>query len=700
MRKSRSTIVICTIILLVGFSYYLSYYKYYHLSADEGHLVNSVMRVLDGQLPLKDFYQAYAPGRYWLLALLFRLFDPSLALERFVWVIVHALANVLMYLAAKRNMPPLFAAIPVLTMMILPGTWNKSLTGFLLLLNILMIYRYVGRFDRASLALCGLVVGLTVWFRQDIAGYVALTVLTCVFMHSILYLRSKRGRALARIRTKMQGVFGDLVVFSLVVALCLLPLVLLYWLRSGLYDLVRGITIGRFRSVLAVSKPFPSPLLILSAVPTTPPRTRILFLYVVTLMFAVLAFRVLFQAMRMIRKGETTYNWILFSTLLLAILYFMGHTFPWPGLFRLAQDGSLIYILGGYITYRLYSDVGDFIAYRTKRRRIGSMVGIMLTLILLVFPGYYVRYSLFELPSMGGGIPLASLSYLPIDSPRARIYGPKEQAMNLNDTINYIVAHTRPQDTIFAFNTPQLYFLADRKNATRQDKLTPSLAESWAAEQLIDDFRKNNPSLIIVSPREAKRYLTRLPTLRDVIAQNYEFDRMIGTYYIFRTGTTLSSPYSSMGLIYHILGKEQEAVAEYQKAVAIDAQDQVACRHLAEYRLGLGDGYLADGKGQEAVEEYQRALALKPELDEVAQFHRALGDAYLASDKPQEAAQEYERALALKPEFAEMAWFHLQLGKAYRQTGRREEAIAEYERVLELKPENAAARRALDALGE
>jgi hypothetical protein len=162
--KNWPAVVACAIIFLAGFVYYLSYYKYLPLTGDEGHLVNGALRVLDGQLPLKDFYQTYAPGRYWVLAFLFRIFGPSLSLERLLWVIVHALANVLMYLAARRSMPARFAAIPLIVMMMIPGIWNKTLCNFLLLANVLAVYRYVERFDRRSLALCGAAAGFTVWF--------------------------------------------------------------------------------------------------------------------------------------------------------------------------------------------------------------------------------------------------------------------------------------------------------------------------------------------------------------------------------------------------------------------------------------------------------------------------------------------------------------------------------------------------------
>src|SRR5438552_13841495 len=54
--------------------------------------IPGALRVLDGQFPYRDFWTIYAPGQFWLLAGLFRLFGREL--------IVAALANVVLVGAA------------------------------------------------------------------------------------------------------------------------------------------------------------------------------------------------------------------------------------------------------------------------------------------------------------------------------------------------------------------------------------------------------------------------------------------------------------------------------------------------------------------------------------------------------------------------------------------------------------------------
>jgi tetratricopeptide (TPR) repeat protein len=692
MTGNRRAVVASAGIFLVGLVYYLSYYKYLPLTGDEGHLVNGALRVLDGQLPLKDFYQAYTPGRYWLLAFLFRIFGPSLSLERLLWVIVHAVANVLMYLAAKRSMPPRFAAIPLLTMMIIPGIWHKTLCNFLLLANVLVIYRYVERFDRRSLAMCAVAAGFTVWFRQDIGGYAALTIVACLLLRSVLCLSSGEGDLTARVRGVVPRAIEDLLVFSAALALTFVPLALIYWWRSGLYELLRGMTIGRIRSVFALSTPFPSPLLIFSAQPTVPTRSEVFFLYGVLPMLAAFTLLVLAQAARCFRKTNSRYNYILLATLVPGILLVRSHVFPFAHFYRLPQDGALTYILGGYVLYSTYTHVSSFLSGRTKSRRIGSAVGIACTLALLSLPVYYVGYTLVVQSTAGGGMALASGPYVSIDSARAGTSLPQEQATVLNETINYIATHTDTDDTIFAFNTPQLYFLAYRRNASRQDKIIPSLAESWAEEQLVEDLRENKPPLVLVSVMEVRRYLAALHLLREEIAENYRLASTIGTTYVLERGRTLSSPHSTLGLVYEIAGEEEQAGSEYRLALDADPNDELAREHLAQVYLRQCRTYLAGGQMAAALGACQEGISLDPRN---AEIHEVLGGLYRRQNLIPEAVAAYERAVELDPSRARA---FLGLGVTYERWGRLQsavvayqEAVALYQRAVELDPSDADA---------
>ena len=87
-RRRYLPLIISLLIVLVSLIYYLSYYKSFKIDVDEGLLINGAMRVLSGQLPLKDFHQ-YMPGRFYLLGLWFLIFGKSVMVERLLFVLIH-----------------------------------------------------------------------------------------------------------------------------------------------------------------------------------------------------------------------------------------------------------------------------------------------------------------------------------------------------------------------------------------------------------------------------------------------------------------------------------------------------------------------------------------------------------------------------------------------------------------------------------
>jgi len=131
-----------------------------------------------------------------------------------------------------------------------------------------------------------------------------------------------------------------------------------------------------------------------------------------------------------------------------------------------------------------------------------------------------------------------------------------------------------------------------------------------------------------------------------------------------------------LGAIYTGLGREDEAVASYHRALTLKP-DYVE----AHYNLGVAlDKF---GRHAEAVTSYGRALALKPDY---AEAHYNLGVALDNHGKHEEAVASYHRALELKPGYVQA---HNNLGSALKTLGRYEEAVASYRRALELKPDDA-----------
>ena len=84
---------------------------------DEGLMLQAAARIADGQVPYSDFWWFYPPGQPYLLALLGKLFGPSLLAWRIVRLTCNAAVAVLAWALARRGGAPPWAAL---------GAWLAS----------------------------------------------------------------------------------------------------------------------------------------------------------------------------------------------------------------------------------------------------------------------------------------------------------------------------------------------------------------------------------------------------------------------------------------------------------------------------------------------------------------------------------------------------------------------------------------------
>ncbi|MEW6096512.1 MAG: DUF2723 domain-containing protein [bacterium] len=143
--------------------------------------------------------------------------------------------------------------------------------------------------------------------------------------------------------------------------------------------------------------------------------------------------------------------------------------------------------------------------------------------------------------------------------------------------------------------------------------------------------------------------------------------------------------YYDIGMIYNDLGKEQEAISEFNKIIALAPQD-------AKGYYGLGLVYQKVGEVDKAISEYEKAAELDPERDFI---HVNLGSAYISKGRLEEAVASFQKAIALAPQNIAALY---NLGVAYSQLGKRFEAISAFQKVLSIEPNYAPARNSLAAL--
>jgi 4-amino-4-deoxy-L-arabinose transferase-like glycosyltransferase len=82
--------------------YLLLFRNYSIIDPDEGIVLRGAERILQGQVPYRDFFMFYTPGSVYVVAALFKIFGNSLAVARASIAVVGAGCSVIAYLLARR----------------------------------------------------------------------------------------------------------------------------------------------------------------------------------------------------------------------------------------------------------------------------------------------------------------------------------------------------------------------------------------------------------------------------------------------------------------------------------------------------------------------------------------------------------------------------------------------------------------------
>jgi tetratricopeptide (TPR) repeat protein/tRNA A-37 threonylcarbamoyl transferase component Bud32 len=120
-------------------------------------------------------------------------------------------------------------------------------------------------------------------------------------------------------------------------------------------------------------------------------------------------------------------------------------------------------------------------------------------------------------------------------------------------------------------------------------------------------------------------------------------------------------------------GRLDDAISELQRALALDATNDLAYS-------GLGDIYLQQGRLEEAEVAYRAALARQ----ESSPVHAQLARVYELLGRPDEAVQEIRQAINLDPEDE---WAYVQLASLLASAGELDAAAEHYATASELAPE-------------
>ncbi len=143
--------------------------------------------------------------------------------------------------------------------------------------------------------------------------------------------------------------------------------------------------------------------------------------------------------------------------------------------------------------------------------------------------------------------------------------------------------------------------------------------------------------------------------------------------------SNLALAYSSRGSAYDHKGLHDQAIADFNQAIAFNPSDAVSY-------INRGVAYAHKGLHDQAFADYNQAIALNPG-DAIAYKDR--GGGYEAKGLHDQAIADYTHAIALTPSDAGA---YAGRGDIYKAIGRYDQAIADYDQAILLSPSYAEAR--------
>jgi tetratricopeptide (TPR) repeat protein len=136
--------------------------------------------------------------------------------------------------------------------------------------------------------------------------------------------------------------------------------------------------------------------------------------------------------------------------------------------------------------------------------------------------------------------------------------------------------------------------------------------------------------------------------------------------------------HANLGLALQALERNEEALACFDRAVALDPSNAGAW-------LGKGDILTRLGEGERARRSYEQGLLLNPRNPH---GWRALGAIFLKLGRHADAVQSYDQTLMLDPRDS-TSFYHR--GNALSHLGQPDEAMTSFDRAIELDPTHAQA---------
>lgn len=503
---------------------------------DEGFIASLAMRILNGDVPYRDFFTLITPGVLLLHAGLYELFGPSLLVGRYVLLVIATGIPILIYLVARHRLNPA-ASLAAACLSLIWGpaaleninhanyNWVSHFFGLLALWQSSIAVststsiaepaveknRSIWRF-----LFIGISLGLAIFSKQTIGGYAFIAI-------SLFFCWHEKGawrfKALAAV---CSGAF-----------LVNLPLLLwLVWNDSllAMWRHILLIPMSDFSREAAL--PYPSLWPLWPNFPRVDLQVSIVFLALIP--FAHLVVTGLWVAQRIRdfggEKSPSSDTRRLSAQEALIILYsgfaFLGN-FPRPDYGHLIFNMSAGFITLMILASRIHANI------QHHWGRFPAWVAMLVLATLLFRPLFEqgIRNTLWTVGTRDSVL----------DTPRAGIKVSATAANIVNDVLAQLQRIKASGEEVFITpHAPLLFFLADVRNPTRYEVLMAGNYERGTMQEVIELLKKKRVGWVVLRhwPADNLMMSDYAPEFTAFINQTYESTLRVETYEFFRLRST------------------------------------------------------------------------------------------------------------------------------------------------------------------
>ncbi len=494
-------------------------------------------RILAGQIPYRDFWTIYAPGSFYLLAFLFKLFGTHLLVE-YIGSSLLCAAAVCIYYRLILNLVDKRALALACTAICLAATYSTRYylglgpyppTLLLVLVGYYFTTRHFMQRSLAGLACAGFAIGLAVLIKHDVAVYSGVAISVGIVIHHIVNPLTLKNR--------IYSIVIELAIFIAAAAVIAIP-VLAYFASLAGMDMWQDLIVFP-GTMFSFARPESYPTLLPIGI-YDPWRMQILFNIFRYIQFNLPLVVVLSSLFAMgFALGKQNAKYLAPSSIF--VVAFLFH-----------YSSAHVQINTNIISISVYAVSLGVLSYRLIDQELVAAGRICIMVLgLAVMAGWITALSVKSFYDWQ-----ISSKETKIESGLPKISGIKvapnlhKNLAKLREFVNELAA---PGQKVFlglhrhdvtVTGDPKIYFILDRLNPTRHDQLHPGIVDRADIQaEMIRDLQTSKTSVIILdhifsdqvlnaakARRAANLSESGAQVLDDFIHSNYTKIRTIGPY--------------------------------------------------------------------------------------------------------------------------------------------------------------------------